>query len=145
MMSKREKRLISNDACNRQLGKILCHRPDMLSAGLWCAANDTSKNLLKGADLEEEQSPKKMSHIGSILEAKILIIEPVQNAAGNKWRDAKMALEESKMMMDLWVDVFVGNLRGKSKCKPLGTRHGVATAGACFVGAAFGLQLFRKK
>jgi hypothetical protein len=91
----------------------------MLSAGLWCAANDTSKDLLKGADLEEEQSPQEMSHISSISKAKILVIEPVQNAAGNKWRDPETALEESEMVVDLWVDVFVDNLLSKSKHKAL--------------------------
>ena len=85
----------------------------MLSVGLWCTANNASKDLLKGADLEEEQSPKKMPDISSIPEAKMLIVEPVQNAAGNEWRDAKIALEESQMMVDLWVDLFVEDLPAK--------------------------------
>jgi len=97
----------------------------MLSARLWCASNNASKDLLKGADLEKEQSPKKMPDISSIPEAKMLIVEPIQNAAGNEWRHAKTALEQPQMMVDLWIDVFVECLLGKTQHKPLGSRaHG---------------------
>jgi len=97
----------------------------MLSVGLWCAANSASKDLLKGADLWEEWSPKKMPDIRSIPEAKMLFIEPVQNAAGNEQRNAKMALEHTQMVVDLWVDLFVKDLLGKLKHKPLGSSaHG---------------------
>ena len=91
----------------------------MLSAGLWCAANDTSKDLLKGADLEEEQSPQEMPDIRSIPEAKMLIAEPIQNAASNERRDAKTALEQPQMMVDLWIDLFVEDVFREAQCKAL--------------------------
>jgi len=91
----------------------------MLSMRLWCTSNNTSKDLLKRTDLEEEKSPKKMSCISSIPEAKPLIVEPVQNAASNEWRDAKIALEETEMMVDLWVDLFVQCLFRETQHKAL--------------------------
>jgi len=90
-----------------------------LSTGLWCTANNASKDLLKSADLEEEKSPQEMPNIHSILEGKMVFIEPVQGAACNAWRDAKMALEQPQMMVDLWIDLCVECLLGKSKHKAL--------------------------
>jgi len=84
-----------------------------------------------------------MPDISSIPEAKMLNIEPVQNAAGNEWRHAKTALEKPEMMVDLWIDVFVQCLFGKTQCEPLGSSaHGGADGRRSFV--AFGLALISK-
>jgi len=57
--------------------------------------------------------------ISSIPEAKMLIVELIQNAASHEWRDAKTELEQPQMMVDLWVDLFVDNLLCEPQCEAL--------------------------
>ena len=71
---------------NRQCSEILQHRPNMLPVGLWRVSNEARKDFLEGIDLQEEKSPEEMPNVRGRPEAEeMLVIERVQNAAGDEW------------------------------------------------------------
>ena len=98
----------------------------MLPVGLWRVSNKARQDFLERIDLEEEESPQEMSNVSSISKAEMLVVEPVQNAAGDEWGDAKIALEHAQMMVDLGVDLLVEDFSCKLENKELRMgRHGV--------------------